>query len=71
MFFDPRSKVCNGINICCGKFSGLDLGDKKCIDIAKKSIDELNCPTTCPNGEILVYLNHAINSYDYTAKNVF
>ena len=47
----PRSKVCDGVNDCCGKFSGLGLGDEKCMDTAEKSLDELNCPTSCPDGK--------------------
>ena len=44
----PKSKVCDGINDCCGKFTAKKLW---CIDTAKNSIDEQNCPTTCQDGK--------------------
>ena len=43
----PKSKVCDGINDCCGKFTVQNF----CIDTAKNSKDEQNCPTTCQDGK--------------------
>ena len=44
----PKSKVCDGINDCCGKFTAKNFW---CIDTAKNSIDEQNCPTSCQDGK--------------------
>ena len=47
----PKSKICDGINDCCGKFTGA-FRDDQCIDTSEKSIDEQNCPTTCEDGKL-------------------